>query len=275
MAGIPMLLAGLKPFGLDPIQFAWNVAKATGSVEPLVPAAAGLMLTAVGVIPGLPRLLRALLVLAFSGGVVALLVVMSDGGGPGGNVDLSDVSTIALLGVFLLATVAEILLQARKTSKAFTALALVGWLAFLGWFAVPWRGGEPFLINLIEGLPQLFEEIGRSGAEALAAGWVIIVAALVILLALLSVIFAFLRLIRAPEAMVRSPYKSGWVAVLVAGTPGIMMLGAMFFVAVSTDTAELLLPATASGFIFWGMGVGVVSGLAHTILGIMPMPTDR
>ena len=264
LAGIPLLLAGFIPYYLDPLVFSWTVARETDQLAPLITPAAGLMILAVGIVPGLPRLARALMMLIFSATAfyfflgffadVRLGPIRGVGSG-----FLEEPRVIYFLASIVLASACELMLQGKKTSKAFTAMALLGWSAFFANYFIPVGGVVP-LLGVIEGL--------QSGVDLEKENLVgFIVFCFFFLIAFLSVVFSLIRLMRSPEGMIRTQWRSSSTAYVVSGAFGWIPMVLIVMYSVAADDFDVLAVGAVVCFTLWGLFVGVSAGLANTVLG--------
>lgn len=274
LAGIPLLMTGFVPYSLDPLWFSWNIARETDQLAPLIAPAAGLMTIAVGVVPGLPRIARALLMMIFAGVAGYFLFdLLTDTNF--GRQDYISVGTSALkeprvllfLGTIAAAAVFELAVQAKKASKLFAFLALLSWGGFLSNFFVPVAGEMP-ITSMIE---TVTESAGIDGDVILALS----LACIFLLLSFFGVLFAFLRLVRSQEGMLRGPWRSSWSGILMGGAFGwvtFVVVGAAMIAGENYDAATVLFNGCA---VLWGVGLGLTAGFAHTLLGFAasaPLP---
>ena len=264
LAGIPLLLAGFIPYYLDPLVFSWTVARETDQLAPLITPAAGLMILAVGIVPGLPRLARALMMLIFSATAFYFFLECFAGARLGpinavGRGFLEEPRVIFFLATIVLASACELMVQGKKTSKAFTILALLGWSAFFSNYFVPVGDVVP-LLGVIEGL--------QSGIDLERENLIgFVVFCVFFLVGFLSIVFSLIRLMRSPEGMIRTQWKSSSAAYMLAGAFGWVPLILMVIYSIAADNFDVLAVGTVVCFTLWGLFIGVSSGLGNTILG--------
>ena len=270
LAGIPLLLTGFVPYTLEPkVVFSWQVARSTDHVAPLVAPAAGLMILAVGLVPGLPRFLRALLMMVFAGAagwfiydlVANTSALPTDSLGDVESI-LTEPRTLFLVGSLFAAGIFELWMQARKVSKALAFLAFLGWGAFSSNLFLPVADEMP-IVTLIESI----DVIGQAGAGAAVAFSVF---CMFFLLVFLSLIFAVMRLFGSAHNMLGGLWRTGAMGVVTVGAPGWIILIAGVTALVESDNLEGLLAVANISAIGWGLSVGLLAGIVHTVMGFAP-----
>ncbi|MBN1944205.1 MAG: PT domain-containing protein, partial [Bradymonadales bacterium] len=271
LTGIPLLVGGLAPINMEPLTFLWDVAAQTHSVRPLLIPAAGLMITAVGLLPGLPRLVRGLLILLFVTVPGYFSFEMLTGmGGERAGAFLHSVRGQLLVASIGVAAVTEMMVSWKKTSKVLAGLAMVGWLSFVVLMSLPGADGKLLVLVMFDGLTNLSRLPGI--LPKIMAGWVSGLPLLLLVFGVLGGVFALIRLVRSSEGMLRSFYRSGWAGILMAGSISLFLTGYLVLGAIALEVYEAILPAVGAGLMLFGLCVGVTAGLAHTLLGLMSPP---
>jgi hypothetical protein len=277
LAGIPLLVAGLVPLSLDPLRFIWNV----GRIEPLLLPAGGLVMILVGALPGVPRVLRGLLLLLLGVGPVTFLIItdtlpMVFPGQPEELV--ASLQGKLFFGSILLAAFLELLAQGRKTSKFFVLLACLGWLAYLAQLVLPFSGGDlafgafgPESMRAVQSI-EVLQRVPDIEVPALqiVIAWEAVAPLLLGLLAFFGFLFALIRLLRSPSRMLGTSFKSGWAGTLAAGFVAFYLAVPIIVLGIDAEMPGIAFFGANSLALPWGVCIAVVAGLAHFLLGFTP-----